>query len=86
MPGAAGCQHRNKKGIQGNEKLGKIKTGNTHFFHINVELDSGACGKRMSLRPKNLVFCFFSLEELEVQNQLEHVTESLESPWLLGDC
>lgn len=30
-PGAAGCLHRNK-GIRGNEKLGKIKTGKRKLF------------------------------------------------------
>ena len=57
-PGAAGCQHRNKKGIQGNEQLGKIKTGKKKFFHTNMELDSGACGKRMPLRPRIYSFGF----------------------------
>lgn len=51
-PGAVRCQHSNKKGIQGNEKLGKIKTGKRNFFHTNMELDSGACGKRIPLRPR----------------------------------
>lgn len=50
--GPAGCQPGDKKGIQGREKLGKIKTGKGHFFHMNTELDSRAHGRGLPLKPR----------------------------------
>lgn len=50
----AGLSHlrRNKVGIQGKGKLGKIIAGKRLFFHTDTELDSQAHGEEMSLRAE----------------------------------